>query len=965
MNSSNLYQFIDALGWALLHSLWQITIFGILVWIIFRFVSKDNAKLRYGVASISLVFIFTSFVLTLLHYLPGNSDASISYNNISPELLLYLLTTSSEGFNDFNKLNINQYFPLIVNAWIIGVCILSCHMTFSYVQTIKLRKHLTYPISEKTQKIARNLIKRFDLKQKITFKESGYVQTPSLIGYFKPVVLLPVSMLSGIPENQLEIIIAHELAHIKRHDYLFQFIQGILELLFFYHPVVWWLSSVVNTEREHICDDLAVKVCGESLTLVKALNNMEAIRKKRFELVLGLSGKKDNLFNRVQRIVRLKPESARRANKLVYSGLFVFLLSGLILISNFAISGNAFSGKQFFSKINIIDQNLKPDSNSNSLLISTDQEKKKKKKRTKKVKEAEKVSEVEEIAEIETTVEVASEVEEVAEIETTVKVAPAVEINPDFEVTPEIEVAPEVEIEEVIEVPDVFEFDFPKDSLKSKEWLEKKVSEMIKEQKKELSEAVRDLEEAKLEMNFEEMQKELQEALKDLDVEQLKKEFKEQEHELQEQLKELSSEEYLKELQREQLEQKEDLARELQEVERSNRLSEKEKEEVKQRIKEALERVNSEEFQEELKKSIERGQQSLKEHIQRMESGDFEEQLRAKREAIKKQLEKFQSSEYQKQFQENLKRSKESIQQHLEKLNSPEYRKELEERIKRESDQREDSDDELLETLNTRMFDGRMTVVSNSGQGNFTSLYSKFPESTRGRSVFAKEQDAARVFHAYNEFRAFSPKEISIRNSPDSDDFDMIIVADGKVISREDLNLIDPNSIDYIKVYRGKEAMDLYGNKAESGAIAIHTKDSKIISTASVGIRGKAGKYQPLYILDGKPLNRKQIKKMDPDNIESISVLKGESATELYGDKAKNGVILITSKGSRFNISENALTGKKSPLFIIDGKIVKGKIMNDLDPDQIESITVLKDESAFEKYGEKGKNGAVEIYLKK
>ena len=972
MNSSILYQFIDALGWALLHSIWQIAVFGLLVWVIFRFVSKDNAKLRYGVASISLAFIFISFILTLVHYLPGNNDTSINNTNISPELLMYLLVNSSEGISDFSNFNINQYFPIIVNIWIMGVCILSCHMTFSYLQTIKLRKHLTYPISEKTQKIASSLIKRFNINQKILFKESGYIQTPSLVGYFKPVILLPVSMLSGIPDNQLEIIIAHELAHIKRHDYLFQFIQGILELLFFYHPVVWWLSSVVNTEREHICDDLAVKVCGESLTLIKALNNMEAIRKKRFEMVLGLSGKKDNLFNRVQRIVRLKPESARRANKLVFSGLFVFLLSGLILISNFAISGNAFSGKQFFSKINIIDRNLTPDSNTNSTLALSDQEKKKKKKQSKKVKE------VEEVAEIETTVEVVSEIEEVAEIETIVEVtpevevAPAVEIDPDFEVAPEIEVAPEVETEEVIEVPDVFDFNFPKDSLKSKEWLEKKVSEMIEEQKMELKEAVRELEEVKLEMNFEEMQKELQEELKDLNVEQLKKEFKEQEHELQERLKELSSKEYLKELQREQIEQNEELTRELLEIEKSRELNDKEKEEIKKRIKETLERVNSEEFQEQIKKSIERSQQSLKEHIQRMESGDFEEQMKAQREAIKKQLEKFQSSEYQKQFQENLKRSKESIQKHLEKLNTPEYRKELEERIKRESDQRKDSDDELLETLNTKMVDGRMTVVSNSGPVSFTSQYSKFPESTRGRSVFAEEQKMPGVFYAHNTLGGSYQIEDLQRNEK-SEISDMVIVVDGKVIPREELKLIDPNSIDYIKVYKGKEAVDLYGKKAKNGAIVIHSINPNKPSSISMNLVGKpkntlglnpfSGKESPMYLLNGKQVKGVTLNELSPNDIENISVLKGESATELYGDKAKNGAILITSKGSSIHDSDNTFSGKDAPLIVIDGEIMADKSLKDLDPDQIKSITVLKNESAFEKYGEKGKNGAVEIYL--
>ncbi|GAB7089419.1 hypothetical protein JCM15579A_35230 [Marinifilum fragile] len=688
-------------------------------------------------------------------------------------------------------------------------------------------------------------------------------------------------MLSGIPENQLEIIIAHELAHIKRHDYLFQFIQGIIELLFFYHPVVWWLSSVVNTEREHICDDLAVKVCGESLTLIKALNNMEAIRKKRFELVLGLSGKKDNLLNRVQRIVRQKP-SVKKTNKIVFSGLFVLLLSGFILISNFAISGNALTGKQFFSKINVLDQNQQ--NGSDAMLLAPD----KKKRKSKKNKKANETLESTEIVEVE------------SEIEDVVEITPEIELEDVAEIAPEIELEPVAEVNSEEEFPIDFDVDFeiPQDSLKSKEWLQKKVNEIIKEQKIELEKAAQELQDVKVEMNFDKMRLEMENALKDLDVEQIKKEMQEQQAELRKELEELTNQNLIKQLELEKELQKEELSNELKEIESDKKLNEKEKAEIKKRIQETIEKVNSKEFKEQLKKNIERSQKSLQEHLEKMESGEFEKQLQKQRESIKKQIEKFNSPKYQMELQEKLERSRESIQKHLEKLNTPEYRKELEEQIKQEKNNKN--------------------------------------QSVRTKGFYEGEN--------------------------------LLIVLDGKVIDKNTFKSLEPSTINSIEILKDKNATDLYGEKASNGAIIINTIENKRKTAHLVQVKGVSGAKNPLFILDGKPLDYEQFKKLDSSSYKSVTVLKDESATALYGKAAENGVVLVTSKGESDEMSnqfrlEN-FSGKDAPLFIVDGKKTTIKALNKLSQNDIESVTVLKDKSAIEQFGENGKNGVVLVSLK-
>ena len=99
-----------------------------------------------------------------------------------------------------------------------------------------------------------------------------------LIGWLRPVILFPASALTGLSAEQLEALLAHELAHIRRYDYLVNLLQTTVETLFFYHPAVWWVSAQVRQEREHCCDDLAVAACGDVLTYARALTALEQLR---------------------------------------------------------------------------------------------------------------------------------------------------------------------------------------------------------------------------------------------------------------------------------------------------------------------------------------------------------------------------------------------------------------------------------------------------------------------------------------------------------------------------------------------------------------------------------------------------------------------------------------------------------------------------------------------------------------
>src|SRR5207244_12070360 len=128
------------------------------------------------------------------------------------------------------------------------------------------------------QAVCRQLAARLRLTAAFLVVETDLVDVPTVLGWLRPVILLPMAALANLTPKQIEAILAHELAHIRRHDYAVNMLQAVAETLLFYHPAVWWISSRVRAEREHCCDELAVSVTGDRLSYASALANLEALR---------------------------------------------------------------------------------------------------------------------------------------------------------------------------------------------------------------------------------------------------------------------------------------------------------------------------------------------------------------------------------------------------------------------------------------------------------------------------------------------------------------------------------------------------------------------------------------------------------------------------------------------------------------------------------------------------------------
>ena len=200
----------------------------------------------------------------------------------------------------------------------------------SYALVRRYRHHRVKPVMGEWDHTFQRLARKIGVSRRIRLLESALVKVPMVIGYFKPVVLLPLGALNGVPAVQMEAILVHELAHIRRRDYLMNMIQSLLEVIFFYHPVVWWLSGNIRIERENICDDIAITQTGNTMEFAKALTKIQEINLGSPALAAGLSGKNRNrLLNRIRRISGKPRVHSGFAEGFIAASIFMISLGGL------------------------------------------------------------------------------------------------------------------------------------------------------------------------------------------------------------------------------------------------------------------------------------------------------------------------------------------------------------------------------------------------------------------------------------------------------------------------------------------------------------------------------------------------------------------------------------------------------------------------------------------------------------
>jgi beta-lactamase regulating signal transducer with metallopeptidase domain len=290
-------------AWALTHFLWQGALVGVFLAAALVLLDGKSASLRYVVSVGALAVLLVLPVATTFWLArawekalapverplsgaaspddrPASASVEPDLEPPCPEALLWFLA-----------------------FWTSGVAVLSLYNAGGWIQVRRLRRQRIRPVPESWEKIVDGLRRRLGIARAVRILETSALAVPAVIGCLRPVILVPASALTGLTPRQLEAILAHELAHVRRHDYAVNLFQTVVETLLFYHPVVWWVSRVIRREREHCCDDLAVALCGDRIIYARALAELEGLRATPPRFVMASAN--GPLLLRVRRIAGL------------------------------------------------------------------------------------------------------------------------------------------------------------------------------------------------------------------------------------------------------------------------------------------------------------------------------------------------------------------------------------------------------------------------------------------------------------------------------------------------------------------------------------------------------------------------------------------------------------------------------------------------------------------------------------
>jgi beta-lactamase regulating signal transducer with metallopeptidase domain len=335
---------VHRLGWTLLHFLWQGAAVALLLAGVLFLLRRRSASARYLAACTGLALMALLPVLTFARVnvpsaappvaekagevattpapdaardvrdvvvaaqplrpmeIPAAAEAPVTPAAVPEEKPAWSLET------------LQPFLPWVVGAWLAGMLLLSVRLCGGWVLLQRLRRRHTRAVSGAWHDRFARLCQRLHLGRPVRLLESGLLGVPAVLGWLRPVILVPASALAGLPAAQLEAILAHELAHIRRHDYLVNLLQSVVETLLFYHPAVWWVSRRIRLERENCCDDMAVQVCGDRLVYARALAAVEELRAPVLGAAPPLAPAANGtpLLDRVRRLLGVSAPPAHR-----------------------------------------------------------------------------------------------------------------------------------------------------------------------------------------------------------------------------------------------------------------------------------------------------------------------------------------------------------------------------------------------------------------------------------------------------------------------------------------------------------------------------------------------------------------------------------------------------------------------------------------------------------------------------
>jgi len=336
-----IHAFVQSIGMTLLHSLWQFTAVYLLLVVLLKVLKNSRSNTIYLLTLGLLGSGVIMAVLTFSHYYLRMREAEMVVKEVNALIgetsiqdLGFLFSPYAE-----NTGLLDIFLPYLVLFYLIGMTIFSVRFLLSLLRIRSFKNRGIIPVNPELVDCMEKLVRHFNLRIKPVIKESVLIKVPIVMGLLKPVIVVPAGLLTHLPFNQVEAIIAHEIVHIKRNDFLINLIQSIIEIVFFYHPAVYLLSSQIRKERENCCDDMAIKACNDKGNYIKALTELESMNSLSVQPSLAFSGNKNRLLNRVKRILNQNTMKTKLSDKIfasiiILAGLSTLLLTGAAALNN-------------------------------------------------------------------------------------------------------------------------------------------------------------------------------------------------------------------------------------------------------------------------------------------------------------------------------------------------------------------------------------------------------------------------------------------------------------------------------------------------------------------------------------------------------------------------------------------------------------------------------------------------------
>lgn len=303
---------IYSLVWTLVHSLWQFGLVAIFCALLLSVSKNFSAAFRYILALGSLTLCTFISIITLYEYQKSQSEIVIRSETSGG--FIYLFTSNSKFSID---VFINNHVDILIIGWLTGFLLLGLNTLHSYIYCQRLTHQLLIPTPVHWLIRFRTLAQQLGVATKIELRISKIAKVPCVIGHLKPVILLPTAVLLHMSQQQIEAVLLHELAHVRRRDFLVGLLQALLKTLFFFNPFLYWISHQIDKEREYACDDIALAITKDPLLFANTLKEFADMNIRQSN-AMPITGKK-MLLARITRLFIKQQQSSPLAKSLLIS----------------------------------------------------------------------------------------------------------------------------------------------------------------------------------------------------------------------------------------------------------------------------------------------------------------------------------------------------------------------------------------------------------------------------------------------------------------------------------------------------------------------------------------------------------------------------------------------------------------------------------------------------------------------